>query len=87
MSEAEAKSLQLHVSGPLRLAILKKDPIPAKLLPSRDACISSSAAWARFASTSGPETIWIAAMRTGLDATCELDWAASVMALLTAWPT
>lgn len=39
MSDAEAKALQLHVSGPLRLAILKKDPIPAKLLPSRDAWI------------------------------------------------
>ena len=37
MSENETKNLQIHTSGPLRLAILKRDPVPTKLLPARDA--------------------------------------------------
>ena len=37
MSEQETKTLQIHTSGPLKLVILKKDPIPPKALPSRDA--------------------------------------------------
>jgi len=37
MSEPEAKNLQTYTSGPLRLAVLKRDPVPAKLLPARDA--------------------------------------------------
>jgi len=37
MSESENKNIQTYTSGPLRLVVLKHDPVPAKLLPSRDA--------------------------------------------------
>lgn len=37
MSDAETKNLQTFTSGPLRLAILKRDPVPAKILPAREA--------------------------------------------------
>ena len=33
MSDPETKNFQTFTSGPLRLAILKRDPVPAKLLP------------------------------------------------------
>ena len=37
MSESETKNLQTFTSGPLRLALLKRDPVPSKLLPAREA--------------------------------------------------
>ena len=37
MSEPETKNLQTYTSGPLRLSVLKRDPVPGKLLPARDA--------------------------------------------------
>ena len=37
MSESETKNLQTFTSGPLRLSVLKRDPVPGKLLPARDA--------------------------------------------------
>ncbi len=37
MGDSESKNLQIHSSGPLKLVVLKKDPIPPKALPARDA--------------------------------------------------
>jgi AraC-like DNA-binding protein len=37
MVDPESKLLQVHTSGPLKLVVLKKDPVPLKALPSRDA--------------------------------------------------
>ncbi|HJV23809.1 MAG TPA: AraC family transcriptional regulator [Holophagaceae bacterium] len=37
MPEQETKNLQIFSSGPLKLVTLKKDPVPAKALPSREA--------------------------------------------------
>ncbi len=37
MSEPDNKNLLTYTSGPLRLVVLKHDPVPAKLLPTRDA--------------------------------------------------
>jgi AraC-like DNA-binding protein len=37
MGDSEAKNFQIHTSGPLKLVILKKDPVPLKAMPSRDA--------------------------------------------------
>ena len=37
MGDNESKNLQIHTSGPLKLVFLKKDPVPPKALPSRDA--------------------------------------------------
>ncbi len=37
MVDPESINLQIHVSGPLKLVQLKKDPVPARALPSRDA--------------------------------------------------
>ncbi len=39
MSESDSKNLQTFTSGPLKLAILKRDPVPAKLMPARDSWI------------------------------------------------
>ncbi|MBI4913134.1 MAG: helix-turn-helix transcriptional regulator [Acidobacteria bacterium] len=37
MSEHESKILQVFSSGPLKLVVLKRDPVPPRALPSRDA--------------------------------------------------
>ena len=36
MANHDPKNLQIHTSGPLRLVVVKKDPVPAKAAPSRD---------------------------------------------------
>jgi len=36
MSNHDPKNLQTHTSGPLRMVVVKKDPVPAKAAPSRD---------------------------------------------------
>ena len=36
MSNYDSKNFQTHTSGPLRLVVVKKDPVPAKAAPSRD---------------------------------------------------
>lgn len=36
MANHDPKNLQIHTSGPLRLVVVKKDPVPAKAAPSRE---------------------------------------------------
>ena len=43
MSDPETKNLLTYTSGPLRLAVLKRDPVPSKILPARDAWTRVSA--------------------------------------------
>ncbi|HET6330463.1 MAG TPA: helix-turn-helix transcriptional regulator [Holophagaceae bacterium] len=39
MSDQETKNLLIQTSGPLKLVALKKDPVPAKAQPTRDAWV------------------------------------------------
>ena len=39
MSDSESKLLHVHTSGPLKLIVLKKDPVPPKAFPTRDAWV------------------------------------------------
>ena len=39
MSDQETKNLLIQTSGPLKLVTLKKDPVPAKAIPTRDAWV------------------------------------------------
>ena len=36
MTGPEAKNVQTYTSGPLRLVICKRDPVPAKVMPSNE---------------------------------------------------